>query len=370
MDFAGSVLLIELVQLAVFAWLKRRALCRLLAAEQQLRVYKRQVRRPMLKDRDRLFWVLLSKLWKGWREHLTVVQPRAVLQWHKRRVRDWWRRKSGRGPGRPPIRKAHIDLIKRMATDDPSIGEDTIALELERKFGVRHSPTTIRKYMPEARRGGPDGRNSQTWATFLKNQASAIWCCDFFVVHTIGLRAIYVFVVMHLESRKIVHFNTTEHPTLPWTKQQIRNACFDVDMPKFLIHDNDGRFGQFGKPRRVERDGKAVSCRSALDEWLWETMGIRGIATPYSAPNANAHIERLIGTLRRSCLDHFLICNERHLHKVLSEMIAWYNSGRVHQGLDGIPDPDPDLEKPVPTSARVIAIPILNGLHYDYRRAA
>jgi transposase InsO family protein len=224
--------------------------------------------------------------------------------------------------------------------------------------------------MRQARRGGGDRVRSQTWSTFLKNQASAIFCCDFFVEHTVGLRAIYVFVVMHLASRKIVHFNTTEHPTLPWIKQQVRNACFDNDEPKFLLHDNDGCFGQFGKPKRVDRDGKAVSCRSALDEWLWETMGIRGIATPYSAPNANAHCERLIGTLRRCCLDHFLVWSERHLYKVLAEMVRWYNTARVHQGLHGIPDPDPELEKPVPTCAKVIAIPVLGGLHFDYRRTA
>ena len=258
MDFAGPVLLIELVHRVVFAWLKRRALCRLLAAEQQLRVYKRQVKRPTLSDRDRLFWVLLSKLYKGWREHLEIVQPRAVLVWRIRRVRHWWRRKSQRGPGRPPIRKAHIDLIKRMTKNDPSVGQDTIALELEMKFGVTHSPTTIGKYMRQARRTGGDGRRSQTWGTFLKNQASAIWCCDFLVEHTVGLRAIYVVVVMHLESRKVVHFNTTEHPTLPWIKQQVRNACFDNDEPKFLVHDNDGCFGQFGKPKRVDRTRHAA----------------------------------------------------------------------------------------------------------------
>ncbi len=106
------------------------------------------------------------------------------------------------------------------------------------------------------------------------NQAKVVWTCDFFVQHTVGFRVLYVFVIMELASRKVIHFNVTEHPTLEWTKQQVRNACFE-EQPKFLIHDNDGKFGQLGRPLRVERAGKRVSCRSALDAWLWRVMGIR-----------------------------------------------------------------------------------------------
>jgi len=127
---------------------------------------------------------------------------------------------------------------------------------------------------------------------------------------------------------------------------------------------------QFGRPLRVENAGKRVSCRSAFDEWLWQEMGIRGIAIPFGAPNAAAHIERLIGTLRRECLDRMLIWNERHLRRVLTEFLGWYNHGRVHQGLNGIPDPDPVLAAPKPAGGRLVAIPVLNGLHHDYRLAA
>ena len=141
---------------------------------------------------------------------------------------------------------------------------------------------------------------------------------------------------MELASRKVIHLHVTDHPTLEWTKQQMRNACFEEE-PKFLLHDNDGKFGQLGRPFRVERAGKRVSCRSAYDEWLWQEMGIRGIPIPYGAPNAAAHIERPIGTLRRECLDRMLIWNKRHRRCVLREFIGWYNHGRVHQGLNGIP---------------------------------
>ena len=113
-----------------------------------------------------------------------------------------------------------------------------------------------------------------------------------------------------------------------------------------------------------------MSCRSAYDEWLWQEMCIRGIAIPFGAPNAAAHIERLIGTLRRECLDRMLIWNEGHLRWVLNEFIGWYNHGRVHQGLNGIPDPDPALAEPKAAGGRLVAMPVLNGLHHDYRLAA
>ena len=112
--------------------------------------------------------------------------------------------------------------------------------------------------------------------------------------------------------RKLIHFNVTEYATLEWTKQQVRNACFE-EQPKFLLHDNDGKFGQLGRLQGVDSAGKRISCRSTFDAWLWRVMGIRGIPIPYGAPNAAAHIERLIGTLRRECFDRMLIWNERHL---------------------------------------------------------
>jgi hypothetical protein len=119
----------------------------------------------------------------------------------------------------------------------------------------------------------------------LKSQAKAIWYCDFFVQHTVGFRVLYVFLIMELASQKVIHVHVTDHPTLERTKQQIRNACFE-EQPKFLLHDNDGKFGQLGRPLRVECAGKEESCRTAYDVWLCQEMGIRGVPIPYSAPNA------------------------------------------------------------------------------------
>ena len=161
----------------------------------------------------------------------------------------------------------------------------------------------------------------------------------------------------------------TTRPNLAWVKQQLRDATFE-EQPKFLCHDNDGIFGQFGRPVTTEVNGKKVSCRSSLDLWLVQAMGIRGIPTPYKAPNAAAHIERFMGTLRREVLDRILIWNEGQLRAALGEYIRWYNAGRVHQGIHGIPDPDPELAEPKPANGKLVARPILNGLHHDYRLVA
>ena len=296
------LLLITVVQalnLVVFAWFNRTAGLRILVLRHQLAVYRRRSRKPLLKDRDRLFWSLMSKIWRDWTSELILVRPETVIRWRERKFREFWSRMSQGRTGRPAIPNEHIDFIRRISSDHPEYGEDRIALELELKFGICHACSTVRRYMVK-RSAGP--RDSQAWRSFLKNQAKAIWCCDFFVQHTVGFRVLYVFLIMELASRKVIHVHVTGHPTLEWTKQQVRNACFD-EQPKFLLHDNDGKFGQLGWPLRVECAGKKVWCRSAYDVWLWQEMGIRGIPIPYGAPNAAAHIERLIGTLRLECLD-------------------------------------------------------------------
>jgi hypothetical protein len=310
---------------------------------------------------------LLSRIWPNWRTALVVVKPDTVIRWQKRRFREFWYRRSRRGrPGRPRIRRHHAQFIRRISGDHPEYGEDRIALELELKFGIKHSTATIRKYM--VRRTGPN-QPSQSWRTFLKNQADAIWMCDFCVQHTVRFKALYIFVIMELGSRKVVHINVTEHPTLAWVKQQLRDATFE-EQPKFLLHDNDGIFGQLGKPVTVDVNGKKVSCRSSLDVWLAETRGIRGVPTPYHAPNAQAHVERLIGTLRRELLDRILVWNEGQLRAVLAEYTSWFNEGRVHQGIRGIPDPDPELAGEKPADGKLVARPICGGLHHDYRSVA
>ena len=316
------ILAAQTLSLLAFARFHRVTVLRMLVLRQQHAVYKRSERKPRLKDRDRLFWSLVSRVWKDWRSELILVRPETVIRWRKRKFREFWRKKSGSTIGRPAIPRKHIEFIRRISSDHREYGENRISLELELKFGIRHSTATIRKYMVS---GPPGSRDSQAWRTFLKNQSKAIWSCDFFVQHTVGFRVLYVFVIRELASRKVVHVNVTEHPTIEWVKQQVRNECFE-EQPKFLIHDNDGKYGQLGRPIQVEKAGRRISCRCTLDLWLLNVMGIRGIPTPYRAPNASAHVERLIGTLRRECLDRMLIWNERHLRLILGEFIAWYTT--------------------------------------------
>ena len=173
----------------------------------------------------------------------------------------------------------------------------------------------------------------------------------------------FILVVMALDTRRIVHVAVTGSPSLDWVKRQLMEATPWGIVPRFLIHDNDGIFGQYRT-----RQG----FRSALDEWLFRVLGVRGLPIPYGAPNANAFVERFVGTLRRDCLDYFLFLSEDHLRRVVAEFVHYYNEARPHQGIQAIPAPSPS-ETPAPVdtgSARSVARPVLGGLHHDYHLAA
>ena len=271
---------------------KRALVLENLAPRQQLAVYKRERRRPRLRSTDRAFWVWLSKLWEDWRTPLILVRPETVIRWHRQGFKLYWRRKSRtRKIGRPTIPREHIDFIRRMSADNPSWGEDKIFEELDLKFGIKHSTSTIRKYMVKRRSPG----DRQTWKTFLKNHGHEIFACDFMTQHTALFSVIYVFVVMELNTRRIVHINVTTHPSLPWVKRQILDlSAFDCS-PRFLLHDNDGIFGQFGHPKK-DSEGKHYRCH--LDHWLSTTMGIKGLPTPYHAPNAKGYTPDCTSSVR------------------------------------------------------------------------
>jgi hypothetical protein len=271
---------------------KRALVLESLALRQRLAVYKRLQERPRIRSTDRAFWVWLSKLWDGWKTPLIIVRPETVIRWHRQGFKLYWRRKSRtRKIGRPAIPREHIDFIGRISTDNPSWGEDKIFEELDLKFGIKHSTSTIRKYIVKRRSPG----DRQTWKTFLKNHGHEIFACDFVTQHTALFSVIYVFVVMELNTRRIVHINVTTHPSLPWVKRQILDlSAFDCS-PRFLLHDNDGIFGKFGHPRKGS-EGKRYRCH--LDLWLDQVLEIKGLPTPYHAPNANAHVERFHRTLK------------------------------------------------------------------------
>jgi len=301
-------------------------------------------------------------VWQGWRSPLAFVEPATVIDWHRRGFRRYWRWRS-RKPGRPRIPAEHIAFIRRISTDQPGWGEDRIADELAIKLGVRHSTSTIRRYM--VRRRQP--RGGQTWKTFIKIHARQILAVDFLTQHTALFAVVYVFVIMEIASRRIVLINATTSPGLAWVKQQIREATKWGRAPRFLLHDHDGVFGQFRDRKPRGKKGRRYRCH--LDLWLAHAIGIEGIPIPYRAPNASPHIERFNRSLREEALNHIFL-NVRHVRRICAEYRDFYNGARPSQALHATPDPYPELSEPPPKKGELIALPVLGGVQRDYRLAA
>jgi putative transposase len=325
-----------------------------LALRQQLATYARLQKRPRLKPQERAFWVAVSRVWSEWRSPLVLVKPATVIAWHRRGFQRYWRWRS-RKPGRPRIPDEHIALIRRISQDHAEWGEDRIAEELAIKLGVKHSTSTIRRYMVKRRglRGG------QTWRTFVRNHASQIYAVDFLTQPTALFTVVYIFVVMEIASRRIVLINVTTSPGLAWVQQQIRQATAWGKSPRFLLHDNDGIFGQFRDRKPRGKKGRRYRCR--LDLWLANVMGIEGIPIPYGAPNATPHVERFNRTLREEALNHFIFLDVKHVLRVCREYVAYFNGARPSQALHAIPDPYPELQKPPPTNGKLVGLPVLGG---------
>jgi len=337
------------------------------ALRQQLAVYLRTSKRARLRTSDRMFWVALRRFWPDWTRALVIVKPATVIGWHRRGFQAFWRRRSSNRPlGRPRIAQEHIAFIQRISRDHPEWGEDKIAEELAAKFGIEHSASTVRRYMVPRHRLP---RGDQTWRTFIRNHAQELWACDFLTQYTALFTIAYVFVIMEIDSRRIVHVNVTTNPSIAWVKQEIREATAWDETPRFLIHDNDGIFGQYGGRPTGDRD-RTCSYRCHLDRWLDEVMHIEGLPIPFGAPNASPHVERLMRTLREEALDHFIFLCTDHIRRVVTEYVRYYNGARPSQAIHGIPDPYPELKQPPPRSGKLVALPVLGGVQHDYRLVA
>jgi transposase InsO family protein len=315
---------------------------------QQLIVLNRQVKRPKITDGDRFRLTFLARLTDFWHSALHIVQPETLLRWHRDLFRRYWKRKSKPKSRKPRIPHETIDLFKEMAQKNWLWGAEKIQGELL-KLGIKVSKHTIRKHMKKVRK-----RASQNWATFLKNHAPEIWACDFTVVSSLFFKPIYTFVILKHETRKIVHTAVTTNPTDEWTAQQLREATPWDKRPNYLIRDNDSKFG---------KKFSAVAGNSGIEE----------LKTPFQAPKANVLCERLIGTMKRECLDHFLILNQFQLKPIVTDFADYYNQHRAHQGIDQrVPaqfgEPRPALSNQA--KGKVVAAPMLNGLHHSYAYAS
>jgi putative transposase len=314
------------------------------ALRHQIEVLQRNCSRPTLRWRDRAFWDVLSCLWPNWRGSLFIVQPETVVGWHRKGFRFYWRWKSRyRWPGRPRVSKEVRDLIRQMSTTNPLWGAPRIHGELL-KLGIDISQATVSKYMVK-----PEHRPSQSWQTFLKNHAADMVSIDFFTVPTATFKIFYVFLVLDNARRKIVHFNVTTNPTATWTGQQIAEAFPWETAPTYLIRDNDGIYG-FDFTRRVS------------------ALGIKQIRTAKRSPWQNPYVERVIGSIRRECLDYVIIFDGRHLKRVLKEYVDYYHRSRTHLGLEkDCPETRP-IESVEIGDIRVEQV--LGGLHHQYSRRA
>ena len=299
-----------------------------LALRQQLAVLTRQRARTRTKPADRLFWSWLSRYWPGWRSTLVIVQPETVIRWHRTAWRGYWTWKSrARHPGRPRISKELQGLIARIATENPRWGAVRIQGELL-ALGYEVSAETVRCYRRRALRRPP----SQSWRTFLANHRPQLSAADFFTVQTLTFKTLYVFFFTHAR-RRIVHFNVTAHRTAPWVWRQLLEATPWGQQPRYLIRDRDRSYGGafIGKARAI---------------------GIKTVLTAVRAPQANAIAERVVGTLRRECLHHLIIVNERH------------------QALELWAPDDRRPRSPPRSEGQVVGRPILGGLHHEYERLA
>ena len=315
-----------------------------LALRHQLAVYQQTVHHPQVRPSDRLFWAYLSRLWTGWQKVLAFVQPRTILAWQRRRFRDHWRDLSQQGkPGRPAMAKEVRQLIRDMGRANPTWGSPRIVGEL-RKLGIAVAKSTVEKY-----RVRPQKPPSPTWKTFLKNHIQDVVALDFFVVPTVTHKVLFVLVMLAHERRRLVHFHITEHPTAEWTTQQVINAFPWDEAPRYLLRDRDRIY--------------STSFRQRVRH-----MGIEEVVIAPRSPWQNPYVERLIGSIRRECLDHVIVLHERHLRRLLAGYFQYYHHWRTHRALD-MDCPVPRLVQR-PEVGPIRKVPEVDGLHHHYERRA
>jgi transposase InsO family protein len=310
------------------------------ALRHQLIVLRRKLKgRARLANNDRWFLVQMYRWFPSILKVVTIVQPETLVSWHRAGFRSYWRWKSRRRGGRPRIEIELRALIRRMSTENLLWGAPRIHGELL-KLGFSVAQSTVAKYMVKQR-----GPPSQGWRTFLRNHAPDIAAMDLFVVPTIGLRMLYGFVIVRLHRRDIVWINVTSNPTAEWVACQITEAFPWDEAPGYMIRDRDRIYG-------------AVVTRRL------RAMGIRDKPIAPASPWQNGFAERLIGSIRRECLDHVIVLGEIHLRRILKSYADYYNGTRTHRSLHK----DAPSFRPIQQIGTIRSHPILGGLHHHYVR--
>ena len=306
----------------------------------QLNVLQRKCpKKPHLSGTDRALFVWLYRLFPRAIGAITIIQPETVIGWHRAGFRAWWRWKSRNSGGRPKIDQELRDLIHRMCEENALWGAPRIHGELL-KLGFDVAQSTVSKYMLRGHRPP-----SQGWKTFLRNHADGIAAVDFLVVPTLTFERLFAFVVLGIGRRKICWIGVTTNPTAQWIGQQITEAFPWDSAPKYLIRDNDQSYGETFK-RRLQ------------------AMGIRDRPTSFRSPWQNGYVERVIGSIRRECLDHVIVRDEAHLRRVLGAYSHYYNATRTHISLAK----DSPNRRPVQRRGSIFATDVLGGLHHQYGR--
>jgi transposase InsO family protein len=307
----------------------------------QLIVLRRKLHgRVWLTNHDRLFFIQLYRWFPATVKGLTIIRPETLVRWHRAGFRCYWRWKSRPRGGRPQIDTELRVLVRRMSLENPLWGAPRIHGELL-KLGFEIAQSSVAKYMIKRRRPP-----SQGWRTFLCNHAPDVAAMDLFVVPTIGFKLLYAFVIVRLDRRDLIWINVTANPTAEWVARQITEAFPWDEAPRYMIRDRDCIYG-------------AVVTRRL------RAMGIRDKPIAPASPWQNGFVERLIGSIRRECVDHIIVLGEAHLRRILKSYARYYSETRTHLALDK----DAPVSRPVQRTGVVRSRAILGGLHHHYARA-
>ena len=319
---------------------KARLEAEIVVLRHQLNVLRRRGPwKPRLSVADRLLFVWLCRLFPSVLNAVSIVQPETVIRWHRTGFRLYWRWKSRSRGGRPKVPVEIRRLIREMSLVNRLWGAPRIHGELL-KLGIEVAQSTVAKYMARSERGRP-----QTWKAFLHNHVAGVGAMDFLIVPTVGFRLLFVLVILRHERRRLISLSVTDHPTAEWIARQITDAFPWDEAPDYMVRDRDKCYGQ------------AVTMRLAA-------MGIRDHPIAPRSPWQNGHAERLIGSVRRECLDHVVVFGEAHLRQILAAYAVYYNELRTHLSLAK----DSPCYRSVQRLGQLAAQPILGGLHHQYCR--